>query len=72
MWLLYGERGTTITDVATLWWQIFSRSHAKSQNMPPTRATLVQHTCSRAVNCVDYGWGSQTRPTKSCPVCMLG
>ena len=42
--LLYGKRVTKITDVATLRWQVFSRSQAESQNLPQTHGALVQHT----------------------------
>ena len=58
-------------DVATLRWQIFPRSQAESENSPPTRGTVVQHTCSahlQSIYCVIYGWGGQSKPTKSCPV----
>ena len=63
MWLLYGERGTTITDVATLQWQIFSRSQAESQIMPPTRGTIVEHTLSAHVQSIVWTMAGVAKPS---------
>ena len=63
MWLLYGERGTTITDVATLQWQIVSRSQAESQIMPPTRGTIVEHTLSAHVQSIVWTMAGVAKPS---------
>ena len=51
MWLLYGERGTTITDVAALQWQIFSRSQ------------LVEHTLSTHVQLIVRTMAEVAKPS---------
>ena len=63
MWLLYGERGATITDVATIRWQIFSRFQAESQNMPPTRGTLVEHMLSAHVQLIVWTMAGVAKPS---------
>ena len=41
---LYRQMKSETKDVATLRWEMFCKAQAEAQNLPPTRAALLEHT----------------------------